>query len=148
VVQLHGIPTSWALWRHVLPQVRGGRLLALELAGYGESIPAGRDREISVARQADYLLAWLDHLDIERAVLVGHDLGGGVAQIAAVRQPRRCAGLVLTNAICYDSWPIPAVCRRPGRARARHAAAECIPLLGGSPFGGELPSLQPVGHPP
>jgi hypothetical protein len=42
------------LWRHVLPQVRGGRLLAFEMVGYGESIPAGRDRDISVARQADY----------------------------------------------------------------------------------------------
>jgi pimeloyl-ACP methyl ester carboxylesterase len=62
-----------------------------------------------MARQADHLLAWLDHLDIERAVLAGHDLGGGVAQIAAVHQPRWCAGLVLANAICYDSWPIPSV---------------------------------------
>jgi pimeloyl-ACP methyl ester carboxylesterase len=33
---------------------------------------------------------------VERAVLVGHDLGGGVVQIAAVRAPQRCAGLVLT----------------------------------------------------
>jgi pimeloyl-ACP methyl ester carboxylesterase len=64
--------------------VRGGRCLAFEMVGYGESIPAGRDRDISVARQADYLLAWLNHLDIEQAVLAGHDLGGGVAQIAAV----------------------------------------------------------------
>src|SRR5215218_2961848 len=76
-VLLHGISTGPALWRHVLPQVRGGRLLAFELVGYGESIPAGRDRDISVARQADSLLAWLDHLAIEQAVLVGHDLGGG-----------------------------------------------------------------------
>lgn len=44
-----------------------------------------------------------------RAVLVGHDLGGGVVQIAAVDRPERCAGLVLTNAIAYDSWPIPSV---------------------------------------
>ena len=122
-VLLHGIPTSPALWRHVLPQVRGGRLLAFELVGYGESIPAGRDRDISVARQADSLLAWLDHLAIEQAVLVGHDLGGGVAQIAAVHQPRRCAGLVLANAVCYDSWPILSV-------RALRAAG---PLVGRMP---------------
>ncbi len=109
VVLVHGLPTSPALWRHVLPQVRGGRLLAFEMVGYGESIPAGRDRDISVARQADYLLAWLEQLGIERAVLVGHDLGGGVAQIAAVRAPARCAGLVLANSISYDSWPIPSV---------------------------------------
>ena len=41
VVLVHGIPTSPALWRHVLPQVRGGRLLAFEMVGYGDSILAG-----------------------------------------------------------------------------------------------------------
>lgn len=109
VALVHGIPTGPALWRGVIPRVNGARCLAFEMIGYGDSIPAGKDRDISVARQADYLLAWLDALDIERAVLVGHDLGGGVAQIAALRQPERCAGLVLTNAIGYDSWPIPSV---------------------------------------
>jgi pimeloyl-ACP methyl ester carboxylesterase len=48
-------------------------------------------------------------IGIERAVFAGHDLGGGVVQIAAVREPARCAGLFLTNAIGYDSWPIPSV---------------------------------------
>ena len=48
-------------------------------------------------------------LEIEDAVLVGHDLGGGVAQILAVEHPELVSGLVLTNAICYDSWPIPQV---------------------------------------
>lgn len=37
------------------------------------------------------------------------DLGGGVAQIAAVGYPRLCRGLFLTNAIGYDSWPISSV---------------------------------------
>ncbi len=50
-------------------------------------------------------------------VLLGHDLGGGVAQIAAVRAPERFSGLVLTNTVCYDSWPIPSV-----KAMARTAA--------------------------
>lgn len=41
--------------------------------------------------------------------LVGHDLGGGVVQIAAVRDPAKCAALVLTNCISRDSWPVPQV---------------------------------------
>lgn len=109
VVFLHGIPTSPALWRHVVPLVEGARCLAFEFVGYGESIPEGRDRDISVAQQASYLLGWLDALGIDHALYAGHDLGGGVAQIAAVRQPERCAGLLLTNAVSYDSWPIPSV---------------------------------------
>lgn len=109
LVLVHGIPTSPALWRRVVPRLSGFRCLAWEMVGYGASIPQGRDRDISVSGQADHLAAWLRALDIPRAILVGHDLGGGVVQIAAVRHPGICAGLLLTNAICYDSWPIPSV---------------------------------------
>jgi pimeloyl-ACP methyl ester carboxylesterase len=119
-VLLHGISTGPALWCHVLPQVRGGRLLAFELVGYGESIPAGRDRDISVARQADSLLAWLDHLAIEQAVLVGHDLGGGW------RRSPRCTSHGGAQVWC---WPTRSAttpgrssasgrCGRPGRSSA------------------------------
>jgi pimeloyl-ACP methyl ester carboxylesterase len=121
VVFLHGIPTSPRLWRHVVPLVTGtdsgpgggaeggARCLAWEMVGYGASIPEGHGRDISVARQAGYLVDWMDAVGLEQAVLVGHDLGGGVAQIAAVRHPERVRGLVLTNCIAYDSWPIPSV---------------------------------------
>ncbi len=108
-VFVHGIPTSPRLWRHVVPKV-GGRALAWEMVGYGGSIQEGWDRDISVARQAEYLAAWMQEVGLEAgAVIVGHDLGGGVAQILAVRRPELVQGLVLTNAICYDSWPIPSV---------------------------------------
>lgn len=122
VVLIHGIPTSPALWRHVMPKIVGARCLAFEMVGYGDSMEMGEGRDISVARQADYLVAWLAHLGIDQAILVGHDLGGGVAQIAAVRYPERCAGLLLTNAIGYDSWPIPSV-------KALNAAAPLVKHL-------------------
>ena len=109
VVLVHGVPTSAELWRHVLPLVDDARLLAWEMPGFGRSWQVPPDVDISVGAQADHLRAWLDALEVERPVLVGHDLGGGVAQIAAARAPGRCAGLVLTNAIAYDSWPIPEV---------------------------------------
>lgn len=108
VVLVHGIPTSPMLWRHVLPLVRG-RCLAFEMTGYGGSIPDGESRDLGLAAQAERLLQWLDTLGVEKPVLVGHDLGGGVAQIAAARRPDAFGGIVLTNAVCYDSWPIPSV---------------------------------------
>lgn len=109
VVLLHGIPTSPALWREVAAQLPDDRVLTFELVGYGDSIPQGEDRDLSLGAQADYVAAWLDRLGIASAVVGGHDLGGGVAQILAVRRPDLVAGLLLTNAVCYDSWPIPAV---------------------------------------
>jgi pimeloyl-ACP methyl ester carboxylesterase len=108
VVLVHGIPTSPALWRRVMPLVEG-RTLAVEMLGYGASIGDADAHDIGLSSQADRLLSWLDALELDGAVLVGHDLGGGVAQIAATRAPDRFSGLVLTNAVCYDSWPIPSV---------------------------------------
>ena len=138
VVLLHGIPTSPALWRHVAPEL-DARVLAWEMVGYGDSIVQGRDRDISVARQAQYLLSWLDDISIDRPVLVGHDLGGGVAQIAVSQQPERFAGLLLTNAICYDSWPIPAV-------KAMRAAAPVARYIPDLLFRGVLAKLMARGH--
>ena len=109
VVLVHGLPTSPALWRHVTPHLPGRRLLAFEMTGYGESIPAGKGRDLSLSAQADRLLAWLQHLDVPRAVLAGHDLGGGVVHIAAVRRPEACAGLLVCDGVGYDAFPIPSV---------------------------------------
>lgn len=109
VILVHGIPASPALWRDVAPLIKGHRVLAWEMPGYGASIPEGVDRDISVSAQADYLVAWMRSQNIQRAVLAAHDLGGGVAQIAAVRYPEMVSGLLLTNVISYDSWPVPLI---------------------------------------
>lgn len=138
VVLLHGIPTGPSLWRDVMPGVRG-RCLAWEMVGYGDSIPAGRQRDLSVARQAEYLLAWLADRDIDRAVFAGHDLGGGVATIAALRERQRCAGLVLTNAVGYDSWPIPLM-------RVLAALAPLASLVPTGLFARAFPLLIAAGH--
>jgi pimeloyl-ACP methyl ester carboxylesterase len=105
LVLIHGMPTSPLLWREVIPRLAGARCLAWEMVGYGASIVEGCERDISVSAQADYLALWLKHLGISRAVLAGHCAGGAVAQVAAVRYPGLCAGLFLTNALAYNSWP-------------------------------------------
>ena len=139
VVFVHGIPTSPRLWRHVIPGVEGARCLAWEMVGYGDSIREGWDRDISVARQADYLASWMRGTDLGGgAIVVGHDLGGGVAQILAVRYPELVRGLVLTNSICYDSWPVAAVkaIRASGPAFARLPESLFRPLYAGFLLGG------------
>jgi pimeloyl-ACP methyl ester carboxylesterase len=109
VVFVHGIPTCPRLWRHVMPRIHGARSLAWEMVGYGASMNEGRNRDISVAKQADYLAEWMRAMGLDQAVVVGHDLGGGVAKILAVKHRPLVGGLVLMNAIAYDSWPIPSV---------------------------------------
>lgn len=139
VVLVHGIPTSPQLWRHLLPLVGEARLLAWEMPGYGRSWQVAADLDISVGAQADHLLAWMRELEIERAVMVGHDLGGGVVQIAAAREPQRCGGIVLTNAISYDSWPIPEV-------KAMRAAGPVVERLPRTLLRAQLGLLIRMGH--
>ncbi|MEX0687008.1 MAG: alpha/beta fold hydrolase [Balneolales bacterium] len=109
VVFIHGLPTSPELWRNVIPSLTNKKRIAWEMVGYGASIEEGRSRDISVGSQAAYLASWLDAMNMDKVVLVGHDLGGGVAQIIATLRPQVVKGLILINSICYDSWPIPRV---------------------------------------
>lgn len=109
LVLVHGIPTSPLLWRHVVPRLRGAKVYAWEMTGYGGSIPAGEGRDLSMRRQAEHLLSWMDDQGLDQAILGGHDLGGGVIHIAATQRPTSCLGLFLTNSIGYDSWPIPSI---------------------------------------
>jgi pimeloyl-ACP methyl ester carboxylesterase len=106
VVLLHGIPTWGYLWEGILPALdRKHRVLIPDLLGYGYSDKSDRfDR--SIARQTEMICALLDHLGIERAAVVGHDIGGGIALRMAVLFSRRVARLAVINSACYDSWPI------------------------------------------
>ncbi|MGY1828421.1 MULTISPECIES: alpha/beta fold hydrolase [unclassified Blastococcus] len=109
VLLVHGIPTNSRLWWDVVPGVAGSaRVLAVDMLGYGDSDPSG-GHPVDLAAQAALLLGLLDTLDVERAVVVGHDLGGGVAQILATTSTDRVAGLGVVNGVCYDAWPVPVV---------------------------------------
>jgi pimeloyl-ACP methyl ester carboxylesterase len=119
VVLLHGIPTWGYLWSGLMPALAlTHRVLVPDLLGYGYS-----DRregfERSIARQAEAMDAWMDRLGVSGAVVVGHDIGGGVAQHLAVRFPRRVSRLCLMNSVCFDSWPVEAMVQlgHPGVAR-------------------------------
>ncbi len=92
VVLIHGAGGSHLHWPPYLRRLPGTDVLALDLPGHGRSAGAGRD---SIANYAADLLAWLDALAVERAVLCGHSMGGAVAQWLALERPERVAGLVL-----------------------------------------------------
>jgi pimeloyl-ACP methyl ester carboxylesterase len=106
VVLLHGIPTWSFLYHDIIPRLQPHcRVLAPDLLGHGYS--DRRDRfDRSLRAQAAAILAWLDVLGIERATIVGHDTGGGVALVLGIEHSERVARLVLTNVVAYDSWPI------------------------------------------
>lgn len=108
VLLLHGFPTSSLLWsRDALLLGARMRVLAPDLVGYGES-DRGAGADLSVPAQAGYLAELLDRLDVERLAVVGHDLGGAVAQLLALDRPG-VAAMVLLDPACFDAWPIEGV---------------------------------------
>jgi pimeloyl-ACP methyl ester carboxylesterase len=105
VVFIHGFPTSSHLWGDVVPlMAEGHRLVMLDLLGYGRSDrPSGR--RVDLLAHAERVVQVLDQLGIERACLVGHGIGGGIAQSVAVRSPARVSHLCLIDSVAFDRWP-------------------------------------------
>lgn len=105
IVFLHGFPTSSHLWSNVLQYLPAGhRVVVLDLLGYGRSDrPQGRD--VGVRGHAARVVELLDVLGINYACLVGHDVGGGIAQDVAIRHPARVSRLCLVNSVAFDAWP-------------------------------------------
>lgn len=107
VVLLHGIPTSSLMWRNVIPHLaRSHRVIAPDLLNYGRS-DKPLAANVSIEAQSRIMLGLMDAMGIRCADIVAHDIGGGVAQIMAVKHPERIERLVLADAVCFDSWPIP-----------------------------------------
>ncbi|WP_308257849.1 alpha/beta fold hydrolase [Pseudonocardia lacus] len=99
VVCLHGWPGAWFDYRLLRPLLEPDADVVLpDLRGFGGSDrpdlpPEGYSR----AAQARVVLSVLDALGIERAVLVGYDVGSAVAVQVARDAPDRVVGLALGN---------------------------------------------------
>jgi len=77
------------------------RLAAFDFRAHGRTA-LGDPAKLRLEIFADDLVAFLDHLQVERAVLGGISMGAAVALIAALRHPKRCIALVLSRPAWLD----------------------------------------------
>ncbi|WP_432138036.1 MULTISPECIES: alpha/beta fold hydrolase [unclassified Streptomyces] len=97
LVLVHGWTANRHRWDHQLAHfAERRRVVRLDLRGHGESTGAGVRTVDELARD---VLALLDHLKIERFVIVGHSMGGMIAQTIALAHPERVDRMVLVNSI-------------------------------------------------
>jgi pimeloyl-ACP methyl ester carboxylesterase len=96
VLLLHGFPELNISWRHQIPVLAeaGFRVVAPNQRGYDGSVRGGSYRTSDLALD---VVAMLDALGTERAVIVGHDWGGGVVWTVAREHPDRVVALVAMN---------------------------------------------------
>lgn len=106
VVFVHGFPTSSHLWGDVVPLMPPGhRLVIVDLLGYGRSDrPLGH--AVDIDAHAERMVALLDELRIQRACIVGHGMGGGIAQALTLGHPHRVSSLCLIDSAPLDRPPV------------------------------------------
>ncbi len=112
VLFVHGIPTSSYLWRHVLRFLQNDfHCYAPDLMGLGDSDVDPDKTPMHMDAQAEMLVEFMETLGHSTFTLVCHDQGGAAAQIIAARMPHKLDAFVLTDCVCYDNWPVPAIRR-------------------------------------
>lgn len=96
VLLLHGYTDSWHSYELVLPYLpKSIRAFALSQRGHGDS-----ERPATGYHPRDFaadVVAFMDALELKRAVIVGHSMGSYVAQCFAMNYPERTLGLVLVG---------------------------------------------------
>jgi lipase len=95
VVAAHGITASHLAWAPIAQACPAVRLVAPDLRGRGRS--AGLPGPYGMARHAADLVAVIEALDLPRAILVGHSMGGFVAVVAAHLYPDRFSEVLLVD---------------------------------------------------
>ncbi len=139
LVLLHGYPDTLQIWCRLAPLLADRfEVIAFDWPGMGHS--DGWPGGATPAHMADRLLALLDGWRIDRAVIVGTDMGGQPALAMAARHPGRVHRLVVMNSLVLwnekTSWEIALLrkfgwnrllLRRWPRVVFRRAERSCLP---------------------
>jgi pimeloyl-ACP methyl ester carboxylesterase len=115
ILLCHGFPECWYSWRHQLGALAaaGFHAVAPDMRGYGQTdAPLEVDRYTLLHLLGD-MVGLLDALEIERAVIAGHDWGAPVAWLAAQLRPDRFRGVIALSV--------------PFRARGRERPTTVMP---------------------
>ncbi len=96
-VLIHGLLFTQALNEHLADELagRGHRVVTMDLLGHGASDRPEEMQAYSMQRYGAQVIALLDHLGIEKAVIGGMSLGANTALEAAALAPERVQGMVI-----------------------------------------------------
>lgn len=116
---------------------RGNRVVLLDLLGHGRSDKPTQPSAHRMDLYAQHVLALLDELGVEQAVLGGISLGTNVSLITAALAPERIRGLVLEMPVLETAAPAAALTFVPLMLQTRYAR---VPLRLVSRVVSRLPS--------
>ncbi len=96
IVLLHGFLENQTMWDFFVQEYsKTYRVVTIDLLGHGQTPCLGYVH--TMEDQADAVHAVLQHLKVEKAIIMGHSMGGYVALAVAELYPELITGLVLQN---------------------------------------------------
>lgn len=95
VALIHGLGLTRAVWQWLIPELTNFRVLTYDLIGHGQTAPP--EGQPTLKDLSDQLAGLLDHLDIDRAAVVGFSLGGMIARRFAQDHRDRTTALVVLH---------------------------------------------------
>jgi pimeloyl-ACP methyl ester carboxylesterase len=107
LVLIHGWMASGAVFDELVAALPMSalRVLTVDLRGTGESEAARTSH--SLQSQAEDVLCAMDAAGVERAVLLGHSMGGQIAQLLAASAPARVLGVLAVSPVPAQGLPLP-----------------------------------------
>ncbi len=104
---VHGWACSVYSYRFLLPLLAGVgiRSIAIDLPGHGLSDKPDYASLYTLDAQAECVIAAMDAMQVGRAVLVGHSMGGPICARIAVLAPERVAALALLAPVGFGTEP-------------------------------------------
>lgn len=154
VVLVHGTPFSSFVWRTLAPELaRAWKVIVWDLPGFGSS-SMFQGQDVSLAAQGRVFAELLEVWQLDRPIVVAHDIGGAITLRAQLLHGARYARLALIDVVAVAPWGSPffrlvgehpdVFTRLPPRL---HAALVREYIAGASSRGLPEPTLQRLAEP-
>lgn len=105
VILIHGYSFAKEVWSRTMPHLsEDWRVIAYDIRGFGDSTKP--ESGYDYPTMAEDLRLFMDALEIDEAVLIGHSMGGILIQDFTVTYPERVTGLVLANVHARNRPPL------------------------------------------
>ncbi|MGM8363233.1 alpha/beta fold hydrolase [Flavobacterium sp. ARAG 55.4] len=104
VIFIHGFPFDKSMWHGQMDFLKSAyRVISFDIRGFGNSIDT--DSSLSIDLFAEDLIAFMDELNIEKAVVCGLSMGGYIVLNAYQRFSERFEALILADTQCIADTP-------------------------------------------
>lgn len=96
IVMIHGLGGQLRNFNYLVEELaEHHRVILVDRPGSGYSTTVRGQGLESITRQAELIAQLLDHLNLERPLVVGHSLGGAIALALGLNHPEKLSGLAL-----------------------------------------------------